>query len=42
MFKFKTYQLTKLELVPCISIHRLVFGVSVNKKGFDQLSKDLH
>ena len=42
VFKFKTYQLTKLELVPCISIDLSVFDVSVNKKGFDQVSKDLH
>lgn len=42
MFKIKTHQLTKLELVPCISVDRSVFDVSVNRKGFDQVSKDLH
>lgn len=42
MFKIKTHQLTKLELVPRISIDQSVFDVSVNKKGFDQVSRDLH
>lgn len=42
MFGIKTHQLTELELVPCISIDRSVFDVSVNKKRFDQVSEDFH